>query len=139
MRADEVLREPERLGRKILILAREIDRARMSLLPGGIDYSADKVQGNPVDKYPQVMDIILRDEEKLRELTARRRWLMFERIPKLIASIENDLAKDVVRAYYTTDATMAEVCEMCSISNATAYRYRYMGEADIQKVLDTES
>ena len=80
-----------------------------------------------------------RDEEKLRELTARRRWLMFERIPKLIASIENDLAKDVIKAYYTTDATMAEVCEMCSISNATAYRYRYMGEADIQKVLDTES
>lgn len=139
MRAEDLLREPERLERKIRILAREIDRIRLGLLPGGIDYSADKVQGSPVDKYPQVMDIILRDEEKLRELTARRRWLMFDRIPKLIASIENDLARDVIRAYYTTDATMAEVAEMCSVSNMTAYRYRWMGLEDIQKALDAES
>lgn len=139
MRAEEVLREPERLGRQILILAREIDRARLSLLPGGIDYSADKVQGSPVDKYPQAMDIIIKNEEKLRELTTRRRWLIYDRIPKLIAKVENDLARDVIRAYYTTDATMAEVSEMCSVSNMTAYRYRWMGLADIQKALDSEN
>lgn len=139
MRAEEVLREPERLGRRILILTREIESARRSLEPGGVDYSADRIQATPVDKYPAVMDVIIRKEEQLSKLVARRRWLIYERIPFLLTKVENDLARDIIQAYYTTDATMAEVSELCSVSNMTAYRYRWMGLADIQKALDAES
>lgn len=139
MKAEELLREPERLERKIKLLVNEIDYQRSTLLPGGIDYSADKVQSSGNDKYPRVMDIILKDEEMVRELNARRLYLIHERIPALIDQIENELARDVIQAYYLTDATMAEVCDLCSISNMTAYRYRWMGLADIQKALDSEN
>ena len=139
MKAEEVLREPEKLARRIVILSREIEGARRSLEPGGVDYSADRVQASPVDKYPAIMDVIIRKEEQLAQLVTRRRWLIYERIPGLLEKVTNDLARDIIAAYYTTDATMAEVAEMCSVSNMTAYRYRWMGLADIQKALDAES
>lgn len=139
MRAEDVLREPERLGRRIVILSREIEGARRSLEPGGVDYSADRIQATPVDKYPAVMDVIIRKEDQLAKLVARRRWLIYERIPLLLEKVTNDLARDIIQAYYTTDATMAEVSEMCHVSNMTAYRYRWQGLADIQKALDAES
>lgn len=139
MNAERLLKEPARLETKIRILAAQIDKARLSLLPGGVDYSADRVQGGHIDKYPEAMDIIIAKEEEIRRLNARRLWLVNERIPALIAQIRNELARDVVEAYYTTDATMAEVCEMVNVSNMTAYRYRWMGVDDIQKALDAES
>lgn len=138
MRAEDVLREPERLGRRIIVLSREIECARRSLEPGGVDYSADRIQATPVDKFPQVMDVIIRKEAQLAELVTKRRWLLFERIPQLLAMVEDDLARDIVTIYYTTDATMAEASEMCHVSNMTAYRYRRKGLEDIQKVLDAE-
>lgn len=140
MRAEDLLREPERLGRKIVILAKEIDRIRNDLLPGGVDYAADRVQGGGgVDRYPPAMDRILAREKKIQELNARRMWLIEERIPWLLSQIQNELARDVVRAYYCEGRnTMEEVAEMLHIAYATAYRYRYMGEDDIQKVIDSE-
>lgn len=137
MNAERLLTEPERLERKIRILAAQIDKARLSLLPGGVDYSADRVQGGGgADKYPAVMDTIIEKEKQIVELNSRRLWLVNERIPQLIAQIRNDLARDVVDAYYTTDATMEEVCEMCNVSWATAYRYRRIGLDEIDAIIN---
>lgn len=56
-----------------------------------------------------------------------------------MAGIEDELAALIIRNYYFTDATMWEVAELMHVSYATCYRYRYMGERDMQKVLDAES
>ena len=137
MRAEELLREPERLGRKILILAREIDRIRNDLLPGGVDYAADRVQGGGgFDRYPSAMDRILAREKKITELNTRRMWLIEERIPWLLSQIQNELARDVVRAYYCEGRnTMEEVAEMVHVSRPTAYKYREIGLAEIEALL----
>lgn len=138
MRAERLLTEPQRLETKIRILAAQIDKARLSLMPGGIDYSMDKVQGGGVDKYPAVLDQILEKEERIRELNARRLWLVNVRIPDLIARIQNETARNIVEAFYTTDATMEEAGAMCDYAVASAYRYREIGLAEIQAILDAE-
>ena len=140
MRAEEILREPLKLEREIVTLYAEIERIRMGLTPGGVDYASDRVQTSGIyDKYPAAMDRILAKEKKIGELNARRQWLINVRIPQLMAGIEDELAALIIRNYYFTDATMWEVAEMMHVSYATCYRYRYMGERDMQKVLDAES
>ena len=140
MRAEDLLREPERLDRKIRILAREIDRIRLGLLPGGIDYTLDRVDGGGgSDRYPAALDRILPREEKIRELNARRLWLLDVRIPWLLSQIRDDLDRDIVRAYYCEGRnTMEQVAELVHVSYATAYRHRDRGVGDVQKILDAE-
>ena len=100
---------------------------------------------NAIDEYAArikasaAMDRILAKEKKIGELNARRQWLINVRIPQLMAGIEDELAALIIRNYYFTDATMWEVAELMHVSYATCYRYRYMGERDMQKVLDAES
>ena len=140
MRADEILREPLKLEREIVTLFSEIEHIRMGLTPGGVDYSLDRVQTSELmDKYPAAMDRILAKEKKIGELNARRQWLINVRIPHLMEFIQDDLAESIIRAYYFTDLTMWEVAELMHVSYATCYRYRYMGERDIQNILDAES
>ena len=140
MRAEEILREPLKLEREIVTLFSEIEHIRMGLTPGGVDYSLDRVQTSELmDKYPAAMDRILAKEKKIGELNARRQWLINVRIPHLMEFIQDDLAESIIRAYYFTDLTMWEVAELMHVSYATCYRYRYMGERDIQNILDAES
>ena len=125
---------------KIKTLYKEIEHIRLGLTPGGVDYASDRVQTSGItDKYPAAMDRILAKEKKIGELNARRQWLLNVRLPQLMDCIQDELSALIIRNYYFTDATMWEVAELMHVSYATCYRYRYMGEADIQKVLDSES
>ena len=140
MRADEILREPLLLEKRIRTLFNEIEHIRKELEPGGADYSSERVQTSEIkDKYPAAMDRILAKEKQIGELNARRQWLLNIRIPQLMESIEDELSALILRNYYFTDLTMWEVSQMMHVSYATAYRYLHKGEADIQKVLDNES
>ena len=140
MRVEELLREPERLERKIVILVREIDRIRNDLLPGGVDYAADRVQGGGgFDRYPPAMDRILQREEKIREINARRLWLIEERIPWLLSQLRDDLDRDIIRAYYCEGRnTMEQVADIVHASRRTVQRHRDAGLEQLQRILDGE-
>ena len=140
MRAEDLLREPERLERKIRILAREIDRIRLGLLPGGVDYTLDRVDGGGgSDRYPAALDRILPREEKIRELNARRLWLIEVRIPWLLSQLRDDLDRDIIQAYYCEGRnTLEQVAEIVHASRRTVQRHRDAGLEQIQKIIDEE-
>lgn len=132
MKAEQLLRRPERIEKRILVLVTEIDHIRQSLLPGGFDYSLDRVQGGEgADKYPAAMDKIIEREEQIRELIAEREYLINERIPELIALVSDERAQDILRIYYLCRKSLREVAEIVHWSVPTVNRLKHLGLAEI--------
>ena len=139
MKAEDILREPERLERKMRILAEEIAQIRASLQPGGVDYAADRVQGGGNrDKYPAAMDRIIEREKRFWELDARRTWLTDIRIPELLELVSDDRSRDVLRCYYICRHSLREVAEIVHWSVPTVNRLRRQGLADIDTHLHSD-
>lgn len=139
MRAEELLREPERIERKILILAREIDRIRQGLYPGGVDYALDRVQGGEgVDRYPAAVDRIIARENRIRELNSRRLWLVEALIPWLLSQIQDELTRDIIELHYCGEPmTMEQIADKVHVARRTVFRKRDAGLEDLQKILDS--
>lgn len=134
-----MLREPERLRRKVSELAARITEERQSLLPGGINYEMDRVQGGGHgDRYAAVMDRITMLEQEALQAAAWHDWMKYTRIPALIDQIRDENAEEVIRRFFIGGQTMDEICQDMSVSRSSAYNYRRMGIARIQNALDKE-
>lgn len=140
MKAEDILKEPERIELKMIVLAAEIARIRQSLQPGGVDYAVDRVQGGgDRDKYPAAMDKINEREKKFLELEARLTWLTEERIPELISLVSDERAQAVLRAYYICRKSLREVSELVHWSVPTVNRLRWKGLHEIDTHLHSET
>ena len=74
MRVEDIFNEPGRIAGQMRELAAEIGQLRLSLLPGGLDYSLERVQGGSgSDRVEEILDRIREREERLEVLDARRK------------------------------------------------------------------
>lgn len=135
MRAEEALREPERLAGKMREIAAEIEQLRLSLLPGGLDYSLDRVQGGGTsNRTEEILDRIREKEERLEVLDARRKWLLRVELPRLLKFIEDPEGRQICNLYYLYDyKSQTKIGEILHMSSMTVSRKRRRALADIEK------
>lgn len=139
MRAEEELRMPREIEKRIRVQLTRIEQIRGSLLPGGYDYERDKVQGGfPGDKYALAMGKIAEIEERIKTLEEKKEWYENVRIPLLLDQIFDPEARTVIQLHDVMRLSMAETAEILYMSRATAYRIRENGLADIRKFKETE-
>lgn len=140
MRAEYVLSEPKRIKKRILELVSEIYELRQSLLPGGLNYELDKVQGTAGgDRYEATMDRILKREREQEELEVRLLYLEDTGFPNLLKHVFSPEARKVLNQHYLYDIPVEKIAERLHMSRSTAYRLKEAGERDIQEEINKKS
>lgn len=125
MRAKEIFEEPARIAGQMRELVAEIAQMRLSLLPGGIDYSIDRVQGGEGSgRTEAVLDKIAQKEKRLEELDARRVWLLDVELPRLMEYVTDPEGRQVLNLYYRHSYSIDRVGQILYISRMTVYRRR---------------
>lgn len=135
MRAEDILNEPERIAGQMRELAAQIGQLRLSLLPGGLDYSVERVQGGSgSDRVEDVLDRIREREERLEVLDARRKWLLRVRLPELLTYIRDPEGRQIVNLYYLYGLRSQEkIGRILHMSTMTVSRKRRAALRDIQE------
>ena len=133
MSAEDILNEPERIAGQMRELAAQIGQLRLSLLPGGLDYSVERVQGGSgSDRVEDVLDRIREREERLEELDARRKWLLRVRLPELLTYIRDPEGRQIVNLYYLYGLRSQEkIGRILHMSTMTVSRKRRAALRDI--------
>lgn len=136
MSAEDILNEPERIAGQMRELAAQIGQLRLSLLPGGLDYSVERVQGGSgSDRVEDVLDRIREREERLEELDARRKWLLRVRLPELLTYIRDPEGRQIVNLYYLYGLRSQEkIGRILHMSTMTVSRKRRAALRDIPNV-----
>lgn len=139
MRAEEELRMPREIEKRIRVHLARIEQIRGSLLPGGIAYDMDRVQvGFPGDRYAQAMGRISEIEERIKKLEEKKEWYEAVRIPLLLDQVFDPEARTVIHLHDVLSLPMSQTAEILYLSRATAYRLRETGLADIRKYKEKE-
>lgn len=135
MSAEDILNEPEKIAGQMRELAAQIGQLRLSLLPGGLDYSVERVQGGSgSDRVEDVLDRIREREERLEELDDRRKWLLRVRLPELLAYIRDPEGRQIINLYYLYGLRSQEkIGRILHMSTMTVSRKRRRALADIEK------
>lgn len=139
MKPEDELQMPHVIDKRIRFQLARIEYIRSSLLPGGIAYDMDRVQGGyPGDRYAQAMARISEIEDNIRKLEEKKEWYENVRIPLLLDQIFDPEARTVIQLHDVMRLSMAETAEILYMSRATAYRIRENGLADIRKYKEKE-
>lgn len=139
MKPEDELQMPHVIDKRIRFQLARIEYIRSSLLPGGIAYDMDRVQGGyPGDRYAQAMARISEIEDNIRKLEEKKEWYENVRIPLLLDQIFDPEARTVIQLHDVMRLSMAETAEILYMSRATAYRIRENGLADIRKFKEKE-
>lgn len=139
MKPEDELQMPHVIDKRIRFQLARIEYIRSSLLPGGIAYDMDRVQGGyPGDRYAQAMARISEIEENIRKLEEKKEWYENVRIPLLLDQIFDPEARTIIQLHDVMRLSMAETAEILYMSRATAYRIRENGLADIRKYKEKE-
>lgn len=136
MRAEEILQEPRHIEWLIKTISAEIELARCSLLPGGINYELDKIQGGAGgDRYADVMAKIDALEQKAKRLEEKRARLLDEVIPRLVALCDDETARILI-LHDVKGIPMEELSLKHYRSRSNLYELRRVGLVVIQTTLD---
>ena len=139
MKPEDELQMPHVIDKRIRFQLARIEYIRSSLLPGGIAYDMDRVQGGyPGDRYAQAMARISEIEDNIRKLEEKKEWYENVRIPLLLDQIFDPEARTVIQLHDVMRLSMAETAEILYMSRATAYRIRENGLNDIRKYKENE-
>lgn len=139
MKPEDELQMPHVIDKRIRFQLARIEYIRSSLLPGGIAYDMDRVQGGyPGDRYAQAMARISEIEGNIRKLEEKKEWYENVRIPLLLDQIFDPEARTVIQLHDVMRLSMAETAEILYMSRATAYRIRENGLNDIRKYKEKE-
>lgn len=134
MKPEDELQMPHVIDKRIRFQLARIEYIRSSLLPGGIAYDMDRVQGGyPGDRYAQAMARISETEDNIRKLEEKKEWYENVRIPLLLDQIFDPEARTVIQLHDVMRLSMAETAEILYMSRATAYRVRENGLNDIRR------
>lgn len=137
MRAEEILQEPRRIEWRIRTISAEIEQARCSLLPGGINYELDRIQGGTSgDRYAEVMGKIDALDRKASKLLERRAKLLNEVIPRLLALCDEETAT-VLLLHDVQGIPMETLSYKRYRSRTNLYGLRKAGLVLIQQTLDS--
>lgn len=133
MSAEELFNEPEKIAEDMKELAAQIGQLRLSLLPGGLDYSMERVQGGSGSgRVEEVLDRIREKEERLEVLDARRKWLLRVKLPELMTYIRDPEGRRIVSLYYLYGMQSQEkIGRILHMSTMTVSRKRRAALRDI--------
>lgn len=133
MSTESIFNEPGRIAGQMRELAAEIGQLRLSLLPGGLDYSMERVQGGSgSDRVEEILDRIREREERLEALDARRKWLLRVKLPELLKYIRDPEGRQIVSLYYLYDMRSQEkIGKILHMSTMTVSRKRRAALRDI--------
>ena len=137
MRAEIELRMPYYIEKQIRNYLVRIDYIRSSLLPGGIAYDLDRVQGGfPGDRYANAMGRISEIEDVITKLEQKKDWYENIRIPLLLEQVKKTDAADVLLYHIVMRMPMWMAANKVIVSRSTANRLMREGLQDIQDYLD---
>ena len=137
MRAEIELRMPYYIDKQIRNHLARIDYIRSSLLPGGIAYDLDRVQGGfPGDRYANAMGRISEIEAVITKLEQKKDWYENIRIPLLLEQVKKTDAADVLLYHIVMRMPMWMAANKVIVSRSTANRLMREGLQDIQEYLD---
>lgn len=103
-----------------------VEELRRTLLPGGMDYSADRVQSSPSDKLAKVMDKIIPLEKEIEGIQLAK----VEAIARLsheIEQIDDDRCRTILDGYYLSGRSIEEIADQIGYSVKHVYRLRKLG------------
>ena len=139
MRAEEELKTPHSINKRIRVQLARIDQIRLSLLPGGMNYDLDRVQGGfPGDRYAEAMGRISEIEERIKKLEEKKRYYETERIPLLLSQVFKPDAVSVLELHILQRMSMQRTADALYMSRSTANRLMKDGLKDIQGYLEKE-
>ena len=139
MKPEDELQMPYVIDKRIRFQLARIEYIRSSLLPGGIAYDTDKVQGGyPGDRYAAAMGRISEIEDRIKKLEEKKKWYEDIRIPLLLDQVFDPEARNVLQLHDVMRLSMMETAEILYMSRATAYRIRESGLNDIRKFIEEE-
>lgn len=133
MTAKEYLMQVCRIERHIRMLQRELDDLHLELLPGGIDYSGDKVQTNHnPDKFGGVVAKIDATERKIvtwidRLVDAK------ERISKQILAMPNSRTAEILHCRYILLMKWEDIAVKTNTDLRWVYRLHGQGLAEFSR------
>ncbi|MBR2504669.1 MAG: DUF1492 domain-containing protein [Elusimicrobiaceae bacterium] len=134
MRAEDVLREPLELEKRIQARFRELQEV---IAVAGPDYSQPRVQASDYsDRVPEMAARAIAIKDEIRELQEEFLYKFDEVGPELLQHIEDEDHRDAVNMYYRLGMTMKQTCEALHVSNVTAYKWRDKGIEALQEYLD---
>ena len=122
----EFLARPRRIKSQIRKKETELYGLRMSVLPGGIDYSQDKVQTSPLSdqiaKYAVRIDSIMHDIERLQDEYAEA----IENIMLACQSLE-DIEGDIISMRWVGGMDFGSISEEVNLSERQMFRKYHDG------------
>lgn len=133
MTAKEYLMQVCRYDRHIRMLQRELDDLRLELIPGGIDYSGDRVQSShDPDKFGSVIAKIDATE---RRITSEIDKLIDakERISKQILGMPNSRTAEILHSRYILLMKWEEIAVKTNTDLRWVYRLHGQGLAEFAR------
>ena len=103
-----------------------VEELRRTLLPGGMGYSADRVQASPSDKLAKVMDKIIPLEQEIDGIRAAKVEAI-ARLSREIEQIDDDRCRTILDGYYLSGRSIEEIAEQIGYSVKHTYRLRKVG------------
>lgn len=130
MTALEALREPKRIEKKMGEVMKQIEEARLRLMPGGIDYELDRVQTTPRDRFAEVMGEIDDLERKLDDL-ADQREKSRKRVLLLLDQVTDKDTRIIINLHDVLEFSMDDITEVVFMSRSKCYDLRSQGLQEI--------
>lgn len=138
MRAEELLREPQRITKSIRMLSAEIEHVRSSLMPGGINYELDRIQGGfSGDRFAEAMAKIDALEREASALADKYYQLRCKTIPGMLDAITDQDGRDIIRLHDVLGLPMDIVADALYRSRSGLYMIRQKALSEMDACLDS--
>lgn len=122
----DILLEPRRLEYRIRRKTMERDELEMGLLPGAIRYDKEPVQTSPEDRLPEVVGKIADLDAMVKQLR-REKDMAVIRAADLIDTLDSEVEKLVLTAYYIRRLPMTRIAGQVEYSVSHTYKIRREG------------
>lgn len=130
MTALDALKQPKEIEKQIRALKAQIKATLETLEPGGVNYSADRVQTSPRDRFADVMGEVYDLEAKVEKLydqldKSKRRVLL------LLDQVVDKDTRMILNLHDVLEFSMDDVAEIVYISRSKCYTLREQGLSEM--------
>lgn len=130
-----ILIRPRLIDETILDLTQRRDALESSLLPSGIDYSADKTQSSPKDRMAAVAAEIADIDVEIGNLKERRAAAVGQ-IIQAVGRLPDPRERIVLMGFYVNGLTMQQIGDQLHYSRTHTYRIHQSGVDNINSIVE---